>query len=552
METQRLILLFALLFTGFLLYQAWQEDYAPKPQLNSEIPVEQTFTSDAIQASADIPQVNLTKTDIELAKVSSEDKETIAIKTDVLQLDISLHGGDIINTDLLSFHESKHSPQPYRLLKSNQSEQYLSQSGLISQTGPDTLGGQRYKLTAEHSSYVLAPEKQQLVVPLTWVSDDGVEVTKLFTFTRGSYLVDVKYVINNHSTKPWTGKFYGQLKRRDVGNPEKGILGTASYFGAAISSPEDTYEKIKFSELAKNNLDRTVTGGWLAFLQHYFVSAWIPEPNSQAHYYSNNLGEGYYRIGFTNPSIQVDPGQQKTVGAGFYVGPKDQDHLKAAAPALDLTIDYGWLWFLSSPLFWLLKFFHNFFNNWGWAIIMVTLCVKVAFFQLSAASYKSMAKMRKLQPKLASLKERYGEDRQAMSQAMMRLYKDEKINPLGGCLPILVQIPVFVALYWVLLESVELRHAPFVLWIDDLSAKDPYYVLPILMGVSMLIQQMLNPAPMDPMHAKVMKILPIVFTFFFMLFPSGLVLYWVVSNILSILQQWIITRMIIKEAPAKK
>ena len=313
---------------------------------------------------------------------------------------------------------------------------------------------------------------------------------------------------------------------------------------AAVSSPDKRYEKIPFDDMAQQDISRDVPGGWAAMIQHYFISAWIPPRDATNHFYTKALPGERYLVGLAGPTREVAPGSVADLGLELYMGPKNQDRLAQIADGLDLTVDYGWLWFIAQPLFWLLKWLHKLVGNWGWAIVLVTVLIKLAFYHLSATSYRSMANMRRMAPRLQSLKERYGDDKQRLNQAMMELYKKEKINPLGGCLPILVQIPVFIALYWVLLESVEMRQAPFILWIEDLSIKDPYFVLPLIMGVSMYIQQKLNPAPPDPMQAKIMMSLPFVFTIFFAFFPSGLVLYWVVNNILSISQQWYITRKI--------
>jgi YidC/Oxa1 family membrane protein insertase len=317
-----------------------------------------------------------------------------------------------------------------------------------------------------------------------------------------------------------------------------------TYIGAAISSPEKRYEKLPFDEMGSTPLDRTITGGWAAMLQHYFVAALVPPANEPFQYYTKALDQHRYIVGMYGPQQQVEPGQSISLTSTIYAGPKDQDRLEQLAPGLDLTVDYGSLWFLSKPLFWWMQKLHAWTGNWGWAIILLTLTVKAALYRLAAASYRSMAHMKQVQPRLVALRERYANDKQRLNQAMMELYKQEKINPLGGCLPVLVQIPVFLALYWVLLESVELRQAPFIGWIKDLSTYDPYFVLPVLMGISMFVQQRMNPAPPDPVQAKVMQILPVVFTVFFIFFPAGLVLYWLVNNVLSIAQQWLITRSI--------
>ena len=366
-------------------------------------------------------------------------------------------------------------------------------------------------------------------------------ITKRFTLVRDEYLVDVKYLINNASDQPWSAGFYGQIKRDGYRPPTNAGLGIQPYLGAAVTTPDDSYSKHSFGDIEDETFTTTVDTGWVAMLQHYFVSAWIPDPALSLEYNLRSSGE-YYFMGFTQPPIAIAPGQTGSIDTQFYVGPKDQYRLAEISDHLDLTVDYGWLWWAAQPLFWLLQFIQSYVVNWGVAIVLLTVCVKAAFFKLSATSYRSMARMKKLQPQMASMKERFGDDRQAMSQEMMKLYKKEKVNPMGGCLPILIQMPVFLALYWVLLEAVELRHAPFMFWIQDLSAKDPWYILPLIMGASMYFQQKLNPAPADPTQAKVMQFLPIVFTFMFLWFPAGLVLYWTANNLLSMAQQWYITR----------
>ena len=375
------------------------------------------------------------------------------------------------------------------------------------------------------------------------VSPEGVTVTKRYVFQRGSYAVGLQHEVVNHSGVDWHGRQYRQLQRTQVAETGQSSF-IYTYMGGVIYSPEEKYEKIKFDDMLDGDLDRTIRDGWAAMLQHYFLGALVPSRGEEDRYYTKTLSNARYVIGMISPTQTVPAGNTALFETTVFIGPKLQDEMKQVAPGLELTVDYGLLTVLAQPLFWLLKTIHGFIGNWGWAIVIVTILIKLAFYKLSETSYRSMANMRKLAPRLQSLKERYGDDRQKLNQAMMDLYKKEKINPLGGCLPILVQIPVFIALYWVLLESVELRHAPFILWITDMSSPDPYYILPLLMGATMFIQQKLNPAPLDPIQAKVMMALPVVFTVFFAFFPSGLVLYWVVNNTLSIAQQWVITRRI--------
>jgi YidC/Oxa1 family membrane protein insertase len=379
-----------------------------------------------------------------------------------------------------------------------------------------------------------------------------VNITKRYTFTRGDYLINVQYLIDNKSANPWSAQLYGQIKRDSQNFVKVSALEMNPFLGAAITTADEKYKKITFADMAEKEEKVGVQGGWVAMVQHYFISAWIPDAASQNTYHLRKLGDNdLYLMGFTGKVNEVAPGTQATISAGFYAGPKDTERLEQISPYLDLTVDYGWLWWVAKPLFFVLKWIHGLVGNWGLAIIGLTLIVKALFFKLSATSYKSMAKMRKLAPKMAELKERLGDDRQKFSQEMMKMYKTEKVNPFGGCLPLLIQMPVFLALYYVLMESVELRHSPFFGWIFDLSVKDPYFVLPIIYGITMYFMQKLNPQPTDPMQARIMQMLPLIFTFMFLWFPAGLVLYWVTNNTLSIIQQYIITKQIDAEPAAK-
>ena len=383
---------------------------------------------------------------------------------------------------------------------------------------------------------------------MTCITGAGeVAVTKRFTLNRGDYLVQVEYLIDNGSDQRWQGNLFGQVKRDGSPDPSRELasgMGMVPFLGVALTQPDERFTKFDFEDMAEKPFRKKLPGGWIAMIQHYFLSAWIPAADQTHTYSTRTTSTGFYIGGFVAPAVAVDPGQTGTVAAGLYLGPKDQYRLQAISEYLDLSVDYGWLWWMAQPLFWLLINIYERTGNWGVAIILLTVLIKAAFFHLSATSYRSMANMRRVQPRMMEIRERHGDDRQKQSQAMMELYRKEKINPLGGCLPILVQMPVFIALYWVLMESVELRQAPFLGWIKDLSVMDPYFILPLLMGASMWFQQTLNPPPPDPMQAKIMQWLPVIFTFFFLWFPAGLVLYWVSNNILSITQQWIITRQI--------
>ena len=390
--------------------------------------------------------------------------------------------------------------------------------------------------------------QDSLTVDLVWQSEDGVQVTKRYTFRRGTHAIELTHLISNGSDTTWTGREYRQLQR---GEPaDSGNVFMYTYTGGAIFSQQDKYQKYDFEELGAGKLDRDVTDGWISMIQHYFLGAFIPPRGEQQHFYGKRLSNGRAVIGTYTPAKTLAAGGSDSFTGILFVGPKLQEELAQLAEGLDLTVDYGWLVFIAKPMYWVLDQIQDVVKNWGWTIIIFTILIKLVFFKLSETSYRSMANMRKLTPRIQALKDRYGDDKQRMQQAMMEMYKTEKINPLGGCLPMLVQIPFFIALYWVLLESVELRQAPWILWIDDLSIKDPYFVLPLIMGASMLIQQKLNPPPPDPMQAKIMMALPIVFTAMFAFFPAGLVLYWVVNNILSIAQQWVITKRIEEGAKA--
>ena len=465
--------------------------------------------------------------------------DTVSVKTDLLEVDINLLGGGITRAALVKYPIEIDQPENlFTLLAQTEERFFIHQGGLKSRgDAPD----HRSPFTAAARDYRLAQSDEKMSVNLQWQAATGLVVTKRFTFTRGSYVVDIDYLINNGTLDQWNGRVYEQLQRTKESS-RKGVVYT--FTGAALSTPEKRYEKFDYDDLQDAALDVEVKDGWVGVLEHYFVSALVPPPENKSHYYSLILDDTRYAVGYWGPALALSAGESGAIQSSIYIGPKLQEVLHDVAPGLELTVDFGVLWFIAKPLFIVLQFIKDLTGNWGWAIILLTMLLKLAFYPLSAAGYRSMAKMRTVQPRMLAIKERYGSDRTRLNQAMMELYKEEKINPLGGCLPILVQIPVFISLYWVLLESVELRQAPFALWLSDLSSKDPFYVLPLIMGVSMWFQQKLNPAPIDPIQQKVMQILPVAFTIFFMFFPSGLVLYWVINNILSIAQQWMITRSI--------
>lgn len=567
MDIQRIVLFGALAVVSYLMILAWNDDYN-QAGVDSYSAVENvangredlSMVDDELtlpdESGMDRAREEFTAPgEITIADSSDADiaSRLVTVRTDVLELTIDRVGGNLIEASLLQYDRTLNSQDPLKLLQTSQGRTYFLESGLIGRDGFDSSrNGEppRYQTSADH--FELAENSDQLQVDLVYESDSGVSVTKRYTFARDSYEVDIRYLIDNQSENTWQGNFTGKIVRDQAPDTTaQNTMGINAFLGLVVSSPDDPYEKYSLKDLSRDQVNEPVANGWLAFLQHYFISAWIPERNV-THQFQTTQRNGLNVMGFVSPATVVEPGQSGDTGARIYIGPKIIDRLEDVAPNLDRTVDFGFLFFISLPLFLVLDWFYGIVGNWGVAIILLTVLVKAVFFKLSATSYRSMARMRAAGPKLQRIRELYGDDRQRMSQEMMALYKKEKINPLGGCLPVLVQMPVFISLYWVLFESVQLRHAPFMLWINDLSVMDPYFILPILMGASMLLQMHLNPAPPDPMQAKIMKLMPIVFTIFFLWFPSGLVLYWLVNNILSIAQQWYITRKIEAEAATKK
>lgn len=479
-----------------------------------------------------------------LQNLSANSSYLISIDTDVLNLVVDLNGGDFIQADLIDYHVALDDDTAFRILDRTAQHNYVAKSGLLLSSDGNNFAPAKTSYQATSSSYSLSEGQEELVIELT-SQQDGYDLTKRLRLKRGTYLIQVEHEITNNSDNLLRGAFFAQIDRDDLKPPTAAGPGMKPYVGAAITTPDDRYKKLDFGDLEDQRFSESVDTGWVALLQHYFVSAWIPVADQSLSYELGKYNtQDLYYIGFTQPAFDIAPGSTSSLSAGLYIGPKDQYELEGIAEHLNLTVDYKFLWWAAQPLFWLLQKIHSFVGNWGVAIILLTCLVKLVFYPLSAASYKSMARMKKLAPKMQALKERHGSDRQALSQETMKLYQKEKVNPLGGCLPILIQMPIFMALYWVLMESVEIRHAPFFGWIQDLSSKDPWYLLPIIMGVSMVVQQRLNPAPPDPMQAKVMQFMPIMFAVMMAFFPAGLVLYWTVNNLLSIAQQWVITRRI--------
>jgi YidC/Oxa1 family membrane protein insertase len=561
-------LLAAFAMVGFFLWQAWQQDYGPHQQPAEAVT---TTTGAASSASTQTPVATLNQQDVPLpagtpapatapattaAEPTAPSATLIDVQTDVLRLTIDTRGGAIVQTDLLAYPIApEDKTHAVRLLDDAAVSYFVAQSGLVSPTSPAP--DHRAVFAAEKTAYTFAPGTDTLEVPLTWQDATGIKVRKVYVFKRGNYLIDTREEISNSGTATWSGNEYRQLQRVppiiassggfSFNNPEK-----YAYAGAAWYSPEDKFQKLPFESFATAPLKKTFTGGWAAMLQHYFFAAWIPNPTESASYSTEivtNAGAPRYLIRCVSPAVTVAPGQTQTIASHLYIGPTLESQLDAIEKAniahgLGLTADYGKLTFIAEPLHWLLVKLYALVGNWGLAIIALVLLIKLALFKLSEAQFRSMAKMKRLQPRMEALKERYGDDKQKLSAATMELYQKEKINPLGGCLPTLVQIPVFFALYYVLLESVELRQAPFFGWIQNLSAPDPYYILPILNAAIMGATTWLSPASpgMDPTQARMMKVMPLMFAVLFLFFPAGLVLYYTVNGGLSLLQQWVITK----------
>jgi YidC/Oxa1 family membrane protein insertase len=542
MGNHRVLLYFTLFFIIYMIWAQWQIEYGPKPAPA----VVQEKTADGVIKEA-VPSADISAINGQAAPAIVENaapiSDRIKIVTDVLDVEIDTKGGDIVRVVLRDYSVTADKPEDLLVLLTDESvNYYVAQSGLVSKN-KGTAPTHNAVYRSEQNVYRLAEGTDVIEVPLYWTNNDGVSVKKVLTFRRNDYVIDVNYTITAGSQN-WTGSDYMQITR-SLPVETNGNAFIHTYTGGVVYNEEIKYEKYDFDDIAEENLNYQLTDGWLAMIQHYFLAAWLPETGKDNLYFSRyNSSKDHYTLGTRTSAITIDAGQTGQITSRFVVGPKLQNKLEEIAPGLDLTVDYGILTIFAKPLFWLLDFFHGIFNNWGWAIIFLTITVKAVFYKLSEMSYRSMARMRKVAPRIQKMKEQFGDDRQAMSKAMMEMYKREKINPMGGCLPILVQMPVFISLYWVLLESVEMRHAPFALWLTNLTDKDPFFVLPLLMGISMYIQQKLNPAPVDPMQQKIFQIMPFAFTIMFAFFPSGLVLYWVVNNILSITQQYVITKKI--------
>ena len=538
MDTRRLILVMIFAFSSFMLWENWQQYKHPKPVAE----VAANAAPAAANGAAPTPSVSLQAGGTPVASEPAapvSTAETFSIDTDLMKVTISTQGGDLVGLELLNYKENDAKDKNFVLFDAK--HHYSAQSGLIGEGLPS----HRSMFRRIDGPTQLAAGSDELKVRLETDGPEGVRIAKVLTFKRGSYAIDVAWEIINGSGKPLAPHAYFQIQRDD-GEPAGGNMMMHTFTGPAVYTDAEKYQKSSFGDVADKSakFTKTADNGWLAMVQHYFVSAWVPQAGVQREYYMRKLdGSNLYQMGVIVPVAEIGPGTSANTSVTLFAGPQEQAALKQIAPGLDLVVDYGWLTVIAAPIFWALQFIHDIVGNWGWAIVVLTILIKLAFFPLSAASYKSMAKMRLVTPRLVQLKERYSDDKQRLNQEMMKLYQTEKINPLGGCLPILIQIPVFIALYWVLLGAVEMRDAPWIGWITDLASPDPWYILPVIMIISMVIQMKLNPTPPDPIQAKVMMAMPFVFGIMFLWFPAGLVLYWVVNNVLSIAQQWQITRM---------
>jgi YidC/Oxa1 family membrane protein insertase len=555
MSNLRIALLSLLALVIMLLINAWHQDYGSRV-LQPPVTVAQEEMKRVETKPPGLPDIPRPAPESREGLGSPEHsagsadtgERLVTVDTDVLHVELSTKGGTVVESYLKKYAISpERENDKVQLFQPAAPDLYVAQSGLLASDAKQS-PSHEVIFEADQRKYVLGAGASTVSVKLTWRGESGIRVEKRYIFHRGSYVIDLDQIVYNESQGTWQGRAYLQLERQEPSTSASGASFVHTYTGAAYYSRQEKYRKLSFTDIEKGSIGGTVEGGWIAMVQHYFLSAWIPPEDERQSLYTMALTDGRHVIGVYSPVTTVLAGGQHVFKARLFSGPELQKHLASVAPGLELTVDYGWLTVLAQPIFWLLDKLHGLFHNWGVAIIVLTILIKAAFYKLSEASYKSMAGMRKLTPRLQALKDRYGDDKERINQAMMELYKKEKINPLGGCLPIVVQIPVFIALYWVLIGSVEMRQAPFMLWINNLSAPDPYYVLPLIMGVSMFLQQKLNPAPVDPLQAKIMMTMPVFFTVFFAFFPSGLVLYWVVNNLLSIAQQWNITRTIEKES----
>lgn len=554
-DIKRVALYGLLALVLYTLWTDWNKDY-PATATNSSsnavtLSVPSTSHSGEVQITpssnqtmehgVDVNQQSMNSADAIASQANLKMEQPLTyVETDVLKAGFNVDTGDLVDLRFLKYTESDSNPTPFVMLSNEASKQYITLTRLLS-IQKDQLENTKVQFDKKSIHVTEDKAKGEWLVSMTGKTANNLVIKKEFVFNKGQYLINVNYVVSNEGKEAWEGSWTTQLLQHEPSEDKSSLFHLGSYSGGAVSIPGDKlYKKISYEDMQKESFDKTIKGGWVAMQQHYFLSAWIPAEDSTHKFYTQVAGTDYI-VGMLSNPVHIDSNQTFSFNSRLYVGPEDMSVLKKIAPGLDLTIDYGWLSFISVFLFFILENVYRFVGNWGWSIILVTLIIKLAFYHLSAKSYTSMANMRKLQPKIDALRLRFADDKTKLSQATMELYKKEKVNPLGGCLPIVVQIPVFIGLYWVLLESVQLRQAPFIFWIHDLAIPDPYYILPIIMGITMFVQQKLNPPPPDPMQAKIMLFLPVVFTGMFLHFPAGLVLYWIMNNTLSIIQQWYIT-----------
>ncbi len=560
MDIQRLIAFVIFSFSALLLWDAWQKHNAPKvpapPVAVAGAPAAPGTgtTPTPTMAAPGAPPAAAASPGAPAGAPVEATGQPIVVRTDLFEVELNSAGGDIRRVKLFKVYSALDRSKALTLLSPDPKQYFVTQTGLLGEGLPS----HKTVYQAEAGEYELASGQDRLEVRLVAKGAEGVEVVKKLVFRRGTYEMEVSYEVKNVGAAPISPFAYFQFLR-DGNQPSQeaaqtsAIAGVATFTGPAVYTDELKFVKVDFKDIEKGKQThaRKAKDGWIGVVQHYFVSAWLPKPSAEREYFTNKVGENLYTAGVIVPVGSIAPGASATVAMPLYIGPQNTDRLAKIAPGLELVVDYGWLYILAAPLFWVLKFIHGIVGNWGWAIILLTILIKLVFYPLNHKAGRSMAAMKVLGPKMEKLKQLYGNDKQKLNQAMMELYRTEKINPLGGCLPIVVQIPVFIALYWVLLGSIELRHAPWLGWIQDLSAPDPFYILPVIYAISMFVQTKLNPQPTDPVQAKVMLAMPIVFSIFFLFFPAGLVLYWVVQNLLSIAQQWHINRTLVAEAAAK-
>jgi YidC/Oxa1 family membrane protein insertase len=549
MDTQRIIALVVFFASSFLLWEAWQKQQHP-PTPAQEPTIASTPTPTKSGSSADTAAVPATNGPVAPAVAQTAvlpQGQRVTVQTDTLSAEIDTAGGDLRKLVLIEHFAAEDQSRPFVLMQDKGEPLYTTQSGLLGSGLPN----HNTVYTAPQTAYNLQPGQESVQVRLE--SREGtIKVEKIFTFHRASYVIDESYQITNEGSAPVSPFAYFQFLRDGAGSGSNPMF-VSTFTGPAVYTDKDKFVKVNFSDIdkGKENYPKKANDGWLAMVQHYFVAAWLPQGAMEREFYTRKVGDKLYSAGLIIAVGSIEPGKTASLSVPLYAGPQQVNVLARLAPGLELVTDYGWLTIIAAPLFKLLSFIHNWVGNWGVSIILLTVLIKAVFFPLQSKAGRSMARMKVLGPKMQKLKEQFGDDRAKLNQAMMELYKKEKINPLGGCLPIVVQIPVFIALYWVLLASVELRHAPFALWIKDLSAADPYFVLPIVYAATMFVQMRLQPPSPDPMQQKVMMAMPIIFTAMFLFFPSGLVLYWIVNNVLTIAQQWYINRQIEAETAAK-